>query len=216
MLALILAAASLLGSPAKLEVLNGTVEKARHQGREAVKLVIAKGKEDSDEDMMAVVPGTDFEDGTLEVDVSGAPRPGTGPSSKGFVGLAFRVQSGEAFELLYIRPVNGRVQDQAMRNHSTQYVSAPGFGWRKLRQENPWVYESYADLTPGRWTHLKIVVAGDKAQLYVNGAKQPTLIVNDLKRGKSRGAVALWSHCTTDAYFSNLKINPAVPRPGPG
>jgi hypothetical protein len=30
-------------------------------------------------------------------------------------------------------------------------------------------------------------------------AKQPMLIVNDLKRGKSRGAVALWSHCTTDA-----------------
>jgi len=207
MLALILAAASLLGSPARLQVLNGTVEKARYQGREAVKLVIAQGKEDSDEDMMAIVPGTDFEDGTLEVDVSGAPREGTGPSSKGFVGLAFRVKDGENFELLYIRPVNGRVQDQAMRNHSTQYVSAPGFGWRKLREEHPWVYESYADLEPGKWTHLKIVVAGDKARLYVNDAKQPTLVVNDLKRGKSRGAVALWGHCTTEAYFTNLKVS---------
>src|SRR3954470_14421716 len=214
MLALILAAASLLSAPEKLNVLNGTVEKAKHQGRDAVKLLIAKGKEHSDEDAMAIVPATDFEDGTLEVDVSGAPRQGTGPSSKGFVGLAFRVKDGENFELLYIRPVNGRVQDQAMRNHSTQYVSAPGFGWKKLREENPWVYESYADLEPGKWTHLKIVVAGQIAQLYVNGAKQPTLIVNDLKRGKSRGAVALWSHCTTDAYFSNLKMTPA--RSGPG
>ena len=95
MLALILVAASLLGSPARLQVLNGTVEKATHQGRDAVKLIIAKGKEESDEDMMAIVPGTDFEDGTLEVDVSGAPRPGTGPSSKGFVGVAFRVKDGE-------------------------------------------------------------------------------------------------------------------------
>ena len=33
--------------------------------------------------------------------------------------------------------------------------------------------------------------------------------VNDLKQGKSRGAVALWGHCTTDAYFSGLKIVPA-------
>jgi len=214
MLALILAATSLLAAPDKLQVLNGTVEKARHQGREAVKLTIAKGKEDSDEDMMAIVPGTDFQDGTLEVDVSGAPRAGAEPSAKGFIGLAFRVKDGENFELLYIRPVNGRLQNQAMRNHSTQYVSAPNFGWRKLREESPWVYESYTDLEPGKWTHLKIVVAGEKAQLYVNGAKQPTLIVNDLKRGKSRGAVALWSHCTTDAYFANLKVTPAGSGPG--
>src|SRR5438874_4081105 len=129
MLATFLVAASLLGAPDRLHVLNGTVEKVNYKGREAVRLVIAKGKENSDEDMMAIVPGTDFADGTLEVDVSGAPRPGTGPTSKGFVGLAFRVKDGENFELLYIRPVNGRVQDQAMRNHSTQYVSAPGFGW---------------------------------------------------------------------------------------
>jgi len=214
MLALILAAASLLGSPEKLQVFNGTVEKARHQGRDAVKLVIAKGKEESDEDMMAIVPGTDIEDGTVEVDVSGAPRAGTGPTSKGFIGVAFRVKDAESFELLYIRPVNGRLQNQAMRNHSTQYVSVPGFGWKKLREENPWVYESYADLEPGKWTHLKIVVAGEKAQLYVNGAKQPALIVNDLKHGKSRGAVGLWSHCTTDAYFANLKVTPSGPGPG--
>ena len=107
MVALILAAASLLGAPDKLNVLNGTVEKAKYQGRDAVKLLIAKGKEHSDEDAMAIVPGTDFEDGTLEVDVSGAPLPGHGPSAKGFVGLAFRVKDGENFELFYIRPVNG-------------------------------------------------------------------------------------------------------------
>ncbi|MBS2022203.1 MAG: hypothetical protein JST92_07315, partial [Deltaproteobacteria bacterium] len=108
-LALVLAAATLLSAPEKLEVINGTVEKSMHDDRPAVKLTIAKGKEDSDEDMMAILPGTDFTDGTLEVDVNGAPRAGTGPSSKGFIGLAFRVQQGgEGSELLYIRPVNGR------------------------------------------------------------------------------------------------------------
>ena len=56
-----------------------------------------------------------------------------------------------------IRPLR-RIGDQAMRNHSTQYVSTPGYGWKKLREEHPWVYESYADLEPGKWTHLKIVV----------------------------------------------------------
>jgi len=38
MLASILAPASLLSAPDKLNVLNGTVEKAKHQGRHAVKL----------------------------------------------------------------------------------------------------------------------------------------------------------------------------------
>jgi hypothetical protein len=53
---------------------------------------------------------------------------------------------------------------------------------------------------------MKIVVAGTKAQLYINGAAQPCLIVNDLKLGDSAGQIALWAHPTTDAYFSNLTI----------
>jgi hypothetical protein len=204
---LCLVAAALLASPDKLQVVNGTAQKASWKGRDAITLVPLEGHEHLDEDTLAVVPGTDFEDGTIEIDVSGAPRPGMGPGAKGFVGLAFRVQNGgEASEMFYIRPVNGRIEDQAMRNHSAQYVSSPGYGWRKLREEHPWVYESYVDLVPGDWTHLKIVVAGDKARLYVNGAPQPTLIVNDLKRGKSRGAVALWAHNTTEAYFTALTI----------
>jgi hypothetical protein len=54
---------------------------------------------------------------------------------------------------------------------------------------------------------MKIEVAGTKAKLYVNGAEQPCLIVNDLRLGNSRGQVGLWAFVTTDAYFSNLKID---------
>jgi hypothetical protein len=68
------------------------------------------------------------------------------------------------------------------------------------------VYESYADLEAGAWTHLKIEVAGTKAKLYVNGAEQPSLIVNDLKLGDGRGQIALWSTIETDGYFSNLTV----------
>jgi hypothetical protein len=39
------------------------------------------------------------------------------------------------------------------------------------------------DLVPGEWTKIKIDVSGAKAQLYVNGALQPVLVVNDLKLG---------------------------------
>jgi hypothetical protein len=75
-----------------------------------------------------------------------------------------------------------------------------------LRKENPGVYESSADLQPGVWTKLKIVVSGTRARLYVNGADQPCLVVNDLKMGRVRGQIGLWAHPTTEAYFSEVRI----------
>ena len=71
------------------------------------------------------------------------------------------------------------------------------------------MYESYADLETGVWTKMKIEVAGTKAKLYVNGAQQPCLIVNDLKLGDSRGEVGLWAFVATDGYFANLKVTRA-------
>jgi hypothetical protein len=66
------------------------------------------------------------------------------------------------------------------------------------------VYESYADLVPGEWTSVKVTVSGVRAQLFVNGAEQPCLIVNDLKHGECEGALALWIGSGTEAYFPNL------------
>jgi len=85
-------------------------------------------------------------------------------------------------------------------------VSQPDFPWQRLRDENPGMYESYVDLEAGAWTRIKIVVSGTKAQLYVNDAEQPCLIVNDLKLGEIHGPVALWTGSDTEAYFSNLKV----------
>ena len=47
---------------------------------------------------------------------------------------------------------------------------------------------------------------GRKARLYVHGAEQPCLIVNDLKIDPQAGGVALWVGPGTEGYFSNLKI----------
>ena len=40
----------------------------------------------------------------------------------------------------------------------------------------------------------------------VNGATQPALVVNDLRHGESRGRIALWTRVSSDAYFSNLRV----------
>jgi hypothetical protein len=179
-----------------------------HQGRKAIRVTEAPGAPDQPEDKLVVLAGTEFQDGVIEVDLAGRPGTGAGEGARGFVGVAFRVAPDVSkFECFYLRPTNGRADDQVRRNHSVQYVSFPDFPWPRLRKETPEKYESYADLVPGEWTKVKVEVRGVKARLYVHGAAQPVLVVNDLKLGEGKGAVALWIGPGTEAHFSNFRVS---------
>jgi hypothetical protein len=152
---------------------------------------------------IVVLSGTSFHNGTIEVDVAGKPRAGAASDARGFVGLAFRVAADPSkYECVYVRPTNGRADDQVRRNHSTQYISMPEYEWSSLRKEAPGRYESYVDLVPGEWTKIKIEVSGLKVRLDVNDSPQPVLVVNHLKHGDSEGAVALWIGVGTEAYVA--------------
>ena len=195
-----------------LEAVNGKAEITTYRGRRALHLLgwpeqATPDHPANDASMLAIVTGMDFHNGTIQLEVAGAPRAGAPEDSRGFIGIVFRAQDrGARGENIYLRPTNGRADDQLRRNHSTQYESIPDFRWHRLRKESPGVYESYADLDPGAWTKMKIVVSGTKAQLFVNGADQPALIVNDLKLGETHGQIGLWAHKTTEAYFSSLTV----------
>jgi hypothetical protein len=99
------------------------------------------------------------------------------------------------------------VEDQVRRNHSIQYFSYPDFKFDRLRKEAPEKYESYADMGLNEWIKLRIEVSGNKARLFINDNKQPSLIVNDLKLGdKSPGTIGLWVETGTEGFFRDLKI----------
>ncbi len=197
-----------LNAPDQLKLFNVKAESVAFKGRKALRVDDAAPADLGDEGRLAVVPNTDFQDGVIEVDLTGEPRPGAGEGARGFVGIAFRVASDQSrFECIYLRPTNGRAEDQVRRNHSVQYISMPGFPWHLLRKEFPEKYETYVDLVAGEWTKVKIEVRGDKARLYVNGATQPALLVNDLKQGNTKGNVALWIGTGTVAHFADLKIS---------
>ncbi len=150
----------------------------------------------------------DFTNGSIEIQVVGKRAESAGQNARGFVGVAFRVANDNSdFECFYIRPTNGRANDQLRRNHSVQYISFPDFPWHRLREETPGKYESYSDLVEGEWTQLKIEVSGEMAKFYVGGVEQPTLLVNDLKLGADKkGAIGLWVGPGTEAYFAELKV----------
>jgi hypothetical protein len=188
-------------------VLNGKAETVTYRGQRAVHLVPNPDALDKDGGVLAFIDRPPFTDGTITVRLAGAPRAGAPPDSRGFVGIAFRCGAeGERLEMFYLRPVNGRAESQLQRNHSAQYVSEPEYPWQRLRQESPGVYESYVDLETGAWTDIRIEVSGTTARLFVHGATQPTLVVTDLKHGLGSGAVALWAHVQTEAYFTGLTV----------
>ncbi|HYV17434.1 MAG TPA: hypothetical protein VFC25_00210 [Verrucomicrobiae bacterium] len=200
-----------LDSIAGLALHGVRAEAVSHRGRQAVRLVEDPASPATEP--VALIEGSDFGDGTIELDVAGAPAAGAPSDARGFIGVAFRsVADGTGFESFYLRPTNGRADDQLRRNHATQYFSAPDYPWYRLRKETPGVYESYTDLETGAWTRLRIEVEGVKARLYVNDAPQPCLVVNDLKRGASRGLIGLWIGNGTEGWFSRLSVRVSPPR----
>jgi len=221
-----------LATPAGLTLVNTRAEPVTFQGRAALRLTATpaapgsgaaapaatKAKsapspgaaEAGRRDHLAVIDGIDFAHGTIEVDLAGEPGPGASGGARGFVGVAFRVQPDHrTYDCFYLRPTNGRADDQERRNRTAQYISHPEHTWFALREKTPGRYESYVDIAPAAWIRVRIEVDGAKARLFVNGAEQPTLLVNDVKTGPdARGRVALWFEGSTIAHFANLKITP--------
>jgi len=188
----------------RLEGKNVAIAQTTFKGQSAVQLIAAADADNGTS--YAVVKDTSFGDGTIEVDLAGQPAAGAGSGARGFIGIAFRLQADGRYEYIYLRPTNGRADDQVRRNHSTQYSAHPDFDFAQSRKEAPEKYESYVDLQPGAWTKYKIEVEGRKARLYVHGTEQPVLVVNDLKHEPRQGQVALWVGPGTEGYFANLKI----------
>jgi hypothetical protein len=206
---------------------NAKVESVSYKGKQAIKAEISEEAREKLEQARSsrpvggpgageanrvdhlIVVAEDFHDGTIELEIAGEPAPNASGGARGFVGVAFRVQPDmKTYDCFYIRPTNGRADDQERRNHSAQYIHHPEYPWFRLREETPSKYESYVDLQPATWTKVKIVVEGEKARLYLHGNEQPTLVINDVKSGPDgKGAVALWFEGSTIAHYSDLKVS---------
>jgi len=92
-------------------------EAVEYRGRKAIRLTTQA------EDGLAFVQGTQFRDGTIDVDVATKTTAPPGARMPGFTGIAFRARpDGSHFEMFYLRPGNSKAEDQAMRNHSVQYT----------------------------------------------------------------------------------------------
>jgi hypothetical protein len=98
-------------------------------------------------------------------------------------------------------------EDETLRSHGIQYISLPDFTWQVLREKFPGTYEQAVDPSPdpNDWVHVRIVIKGSTITTYINGNKEPTLVVEKLTN-LSTGAIGFYVADTSGGDFANLTI----------
>ena len=152
---------------------------AEYLGRQALHLTKGFG----------YVRGLALQNGTIDADLAFDPE---GP----FIGLAFRVQSEDEYELFFLRRgLSGRLE-------ALQYT--PGFlGANAWQIYNVPTYAGPGEYPYDQWFHVRVVVAGVEAKLFLNNAAEPSLVIPDLKQGYSTGSIGFWGQ-QGGGYISNI------------
>jgi hypothetical protein len=182
-----------------LKLFNRSLSVLSDGARKGVRLNESPG------DGVAYLEGIEFADGAIEFDIRGKD-----VLQQSFVGIAFHGLDGKTYDAIYFRPFNFKNEDPARRLRAVQYISHPTYTWDKLRTEHPGKYEQPVNPVPdpNGWFHARVVVASPKVSVFVNDAKEPCLVVNQLSDRK-KGLVGLWVGNTSGGDFANFKIVPA-------
>ena len=150
------------------------------------------------------IEGSDFAEGTIEVDIRGRD-----VLQQSFVGIAFHRNDDKTYESVYLRPFNFRIDNPVRRQHAVQYTAVPEYDWPRLRKDFPEEFEHPVDasVAPTDWVPLRVVVKGRTIQVYVGLVKSPALEVRKLGQ-HDRGMIGLWTGNNSDGDFANLRITP--------
>jgi|GEM_PF-349995 hypothetical protein len=148
------------------------------------------------------IKGVAFSKGTIELDLRGKD-----VFQKSFIGIAFHGADDKTFDGIYFRPFNFKAADSTRRAHAVQYISHPDFPWKKLREERKGEYEKAVAPVPDpdNWFHATIEVGEKDVKVYVNNARQPSLVVNKLN-DRTSGSIGLWTGEGSGGEFANLTI----------
>jgi hypothetical protein len=151
------------------------------------------------------IEGTDFSQGTIEVDARGRD-----VLQQSFLGVAFHRKDDNTYESVYLRPFNFRATDPERHQHAIQYMAVPDYDWPRLRKEFSNEFERPVDasLAPTDWVALRVVVTGSNVQVFAGPVKTATLEARKLGT-TGAGQVGLWVGNNSDGDFANLRIAPA-------
>jgi hypothetical protein len=169
--------------------LQGEVKVAEYLGRKCLRL----------DGGAAVIKDFQMRDGVIDVDVAT-------PAKRGFFGFDIRIDKDSAnYEEIYLR------QHQSGYPDAMQYtpVLSTGRNWQLYNGPG---FTAAVDIPRAEWFHLRLVVTGAQAKLYVKDMEKPALDMTDLKSGVQQGEVALFV-LTGETYYSNFQVRTTADAP---
>jgi hypothetical protein len=139
----------------------------------------------------AIVKDSEFENGIIEFDI-------TVTGERGFMGVIWRIQDEKNYEEFYIRP------HQSGNPDANQYT--PVFngmsGWQLYYGKE---YSAPVKYIFNQWMHIKLVISGQQAEVYINDMENPALFIPELKRKSVAGKVGInVTKGFAPAYFANF------------
>src|SRR5579871_113884 len=155
------------------------IAKENFQGKECIKITDG-----------AAYLKDNFENGIIEFDISFG-------KERCFPGLMFRIADDKNFEFLYLRPHHSGDPD------AIQYcpIFYGGDSWQLYTGEG---YCAQAEFQMDAWMHVKVIIAGTKAELYLNNSSSPVLFAYQLQRVPASGGLALDNHSPSTVRFANF------------
>ena len=148
---------------------------------------------------LAAVRDTKFTDGVIEFDIAFT-------GERGFMGVFWRMQDFENYEEFYLRPHQSGNPDANQYQPVFNGVAA----WQLYYGES---YAAPTRYDNNQWTHVRVVVAGRRAEIYIRDMETPALFVCELKRETKEGRVGLSASNFAPAYFSNFSVTPTSAAP---
>jgi len=137
----------------------------------------------------AILQDVEIENGTIEFDL-------VTTGQRSFVGVAFRIQEEGTYENFYLRPHNSG------RFDALQYtpVFHDNAAWQLYSE-----YNGNLQIPEGRWVHVRLDISGSRLEARVDGAGEPTLVVERMRGMRGGGKLALL------AYFPEAEKNAGYP-----
>ena len=182
-------------APAGWRAYNRAATRVPDAGRDIVRVDERLG------DGVIWLDGVEVHDGTIEVELRGANRPG-----QSFLGVAFRGADDRTYEAVYFRPFNFQAGEPG-RQRAVQYVSHPDHPWARLRAEHPGQYEHAVSPVPDPddWFRVRIALEGPTVRVFLSDATTPTLTIRTIQQPR-RGKVGLWVGNGSGGDFANLRV----------
>jgi hypothetical protein len=126
---------------------------------------------------MAYLKDVAFTNGIIEFDINFG-------KQRGFMGVMFRMADKANYEEFYMRPHQSGNPDAMQYTPVNNTLAA----WQLFHGEG---YSAAFPYTFDEWMHVKLVIAGDQGEVYINNSENPVLFMHDLKREMKAGTIGV-------------------------